>query len=275
MPIVAECRECGAQLRFADADDGAMARCKQCGANVPIRRAVSQFEPAPKPKKKKKKRRAELKPTARPTDADRQAAIRAGESGARIMLLALLANLAAFAILALAVLSLFSVSHGPFHPNRLLIPGLGLFSSACLMAAMFRWRATAEAAGGGQIVQIGVVLGTLLFAVEVGRMAGVKVGFLDWLATYGRMVYFTLLVVYLERICVMADRSDLLDLTHRVLSCGVGVIGIALFQQFIVLLHLFFLVPLMAMLNAGLVILWTVWCVEYFRLLLYAVSLRR
>jgi hypothetical protein len=143
------------------------------------------------------------------------------------------------------------------------------------MATMFRWRRTAASLERGQIVQIGLILGPALFLIELGRLFGVHHAILDWLATYGRLVYFTLLVVYIERVCVLADRSDLLDLSHRVLSCGVGVILIAMIQEFVGALRIFMLGPITAMGNAASVILLAVWCVEYFRLLWFAVSLRR
>ena len=153
-------------------------------------------------------------------------------------------------------------------------PLLGLFANACLIAAMFRWRKTAAAIERGQVVQAGMILGPILFAVELARVFGVDIELVSWLATYGLLVYFTLLVAYLERVFVLAGRSDLQDLTHRVLSCGVGVISIALLQQAVVFTGLFVFIPLFVILNIVMSILWVIWCFEYFRLLLSAVELK-
>jgi DNA-directed RNA polymerase subunit RPC12/RpoP len=273
--LIVACHECGAELKFADADEGAEARCRHCRATIVVKRKATSFQAA-KPAKKKKTRKPVLDPAARLTDGDKQEAIRAGESGARLMLAALLANFLAFAILALIAINFIlpiDVSRIVGSP-RVALSVLGLFSNACLLAAMFRWRKSAAAVERGQVVQIGMVLGSVLFAVELARTCGLRLELVDWLATYGRMVYFTLLVVYVERICVLASRTDLLDLTHRVLSCGVGVIGIAMIQQFVVFTGFFLFLPFMPMLSAVMVITWIVWSVEYFRLLMYASSMR-
>jgi hypothetical protein len=271
MSLAVECHECGSKQRFADADEGSMARCQRCGATLGVSRKSAKFVPAKTPAKKKKRK---PNPAARLVDMDKHAVIRAGESGARMLLAALIANFAAFFLLAVAYLSLVAPIGGSLPIPSWVTPALGLFSNACIMAAMFRWWKSAVAIERGTVVKVGVVLGPILFAVELARVCGVRIEIVDWLSTYGRMVYFTLLVAYLERVCVLADRSDLLDLTHRVLSCGVGVIGIAITQQLIVIIGLFFLAPIMAMLSVAMTILWIVWCFEYFRLLLYAVKLR-
>jgi DNA-directed RNA polymerase subunit M/transcription elongation factor TFIIS len=274
MSIVAECRECGSTQKFADADEGAVARCRQCGANLPVARKSSRFEPSAKPAKKKKKRR-EPKPNARLTDDDRRGIVRAGERGARFMLTALLLNFAAFILYWLPLFTLMRASAQTIGLPSFTLPALGLSSSACLMAAMLVWRRAAAVSDLKTVVHVGMALGPALFAVDLVSAFGVKAELLTWLATYGRMVYFTLLVVVLERICVLADRADLIDLTHRVLSCGVGVIGCAVLQQCIVWMGLALLMPVVAMLSVAMVILWAVWCVEYFRLLTFAVRLRQ
>jgi len=273
MSLAVECHECGSKQRFADVDEGSMARCQRCGATLGVSKKSAKFVPEKSPAKKKK-RKAKPNPAARLVDMDKKAVIRAGESGARLLLAALVANFAAFFVLAVAYLSLVTPIGGPLPIPSWVTPALGLFSNACIMAAMFRWRKSAVAIDRGTVVQVGLILGPILFAVELARVCGVRIELVDWLSTYGRMVYFTLLVAYLERICVLANRSDLLDLTHRVLSCGVGVIGIAITQQLIVLIGLFFLLPFMALLSVALMIMWIVWCFEYFRLLMYTVKLR-
>jgi hypothetical protein len=269
MALVVECGDCGTKLRFADSDEGQVARCRECGASVGVSNKSAGFIPT---KKRKKKRKPEPNAAARLTELDRKEAIRAGQVGARILLAALLANLAAFVLL---VVSYFTISEA--NPTgrvpSFVSPLLGLFSNACLISAMFRWRKTAAAIERGQVVQVGMILCPILFAVELARVLGVEIELVSWLATYGLLVYFTLLVVYLERVFVLAGRNDLQDLTHRVLSCGVGVIVIAILQQLIVFTGLFVFIPLFAILNVVMIVLWVVWCFEYFRLLLFAFEL--
>ena len=272
MALTAECHDCGAKHKFADADEGQSAVCKDCGASISIARKPAGFV-ATKTKSKKPKRKPTLDPAARLTEDDKKAAVRAGESGAKILLAALLAN-----VLALVIINVNHYTRGALRPEGLVPqfvpPMLGLFSNALAMAAIFRWRKHAVAIERGTVVQIGMILGPILFAVDLARIFGLRFELVDWLSTYGRMVYITLLVVYLERVCVLGNRPDLLDLSHRVLSCGVGVIGIALIQQFIVFTGIFIFAPLMAMLSVAMMITWLVWSFEYFRLLMYAVDLR-
>jgi DNA-directed RNA polymerase subunit RPC12/RpoP/uncharacterized membrane protein len=272
MSIVSQCSECGAQSKFADADEGVSARCRGCGATIFVGRKATNFVAAPKPKKKKK-RTAQPQPGGRVTDADRQEAVRTGRTGARIMFAALIANLLAFGLMVVAYYTARLDEPDGVVPNWI-VPLLGLGSNAALLAAILQWRRSATAIERGAVVQVGVVLGLLLFVMELARIGGYENGFLDWIASYGRLVFFTLLVVYLERVCVLANRPDLQELANKVLSCGVGVIAIALIQQTLTLGGVFFLLgPLMIVLSIAAVILWIVWCFEYFRLLMFATSL--
>lgn len=273
MALFAECYDCGAKQKVADSGEGSMTRCLECGALIGVDKKSAAFVATKK--RTKKKRKAAPDATARLTDNDRKDAIRAGQSGVRLMLVALFVNLATYLLLAFAFLNSLSVGHTPVVLPYFIAPVLGLVSSALLTATMFRWRPTAAAIERGQVVQVGLILGPILFGIELLRVCGVEFGILSWLATYGQLVYFTLLVVYIERVCVLADRSDLQDLNHRVLSCGVGVIGIALLQQFVALIGVFILAPLMAILSVVMIILRAVWCVEYFRLLMLASALKR
>src|SRR5687767_10643050 len=102
MSLAVECQECGSKQRFANADEGSMARCQRCGATLGVSKKSAKFVPEKAPAKKKRK--AKPNPAARLVDMDKQAVIRAGESGARMLLAALVANFAAFFVLAVAYL---------------------------------------------------------------------------------------------------------------------------------------------------------------------------
>jgi hypothetical protein len=271
MPFVAICPECGHKQKFADADEGQMARCAECSATLAITRKSTKFVQSKK-KKKEKKLRTESEPPVRLSDVERKEIIRVGKHGIKFMQLALLVNLIGFVFLMVS----------PYTANQenpegtipwWIVPLTGLVSTVFLILATLQWRTTAHRIERGQVVQVGTILGPILLLLQLLQIVGWGNRFVVQLGFFGTVVYLTLLVVFIERIITLSGRTELQELANRTLSWSVGVLIMSLVQQYIAWFGIWVLaVPMMAA-GSLMTMCYVMWCIDYFRLLLYCSDL--
>jgi hypothetical protein len=206
------------------------------------------------------------------TEHDRKAAIRAGRGGAAMMLFALVCSVVGLVIILINRTTMTKDEPEGRIPT-VIQPLLAMMSTILLIGATFRWRKTAEAIELGLVVRIGLVIGPILLAINVLNVVGWAHEFFEALEFYLRVVYFTLLVAFLDRITILADRYDLHELAQRVLSWGIGVLVSLMLLEFLAVLGPLPLALLMFLLLVVFVISYAIWSFEYGRLLVYFTGL--
>jgi hypothetical protein len=270
MAVRVICPECGVKNSFTDEAANSFLRCTECGATLageekrPKKKKKPDESAAPRMKKEASKGKVRTSGSVllRLSESEAEEAIARGKRGVDFMILAAAASLAATIILLIRA----RTEHPPAWMDWAPLV-LAFVSPVALCAPLFIWLPIAERIERREVVNAGFVLLVVIPTLAVAaRILGSPV--LEGVVSELNWVFGILLVAFLEKVCIIADREDLRDTAQLVLRMGVGVIFFNTVAGILAILPLMFVFAAFALFVAKLCFIY--WFLNYARLLVWS-----